>query len=131
MSKDEIKIKGVMENDSVISCLEDIIACIKDGKVNIKSENQTVSLTPAQAVKMEIKAKSGKDKDKLEIELSWKHDQEATMKPVEIDISSQEKEQEPEQDNSENISTQQKSRKSPAVSGPAIETSDKQSATDK
>ncbi len=45
-----------MESDSVISCLEDIIACMKEGKVNIKSENQNISLTPAQAVKMEIKA---------------------------------------------------------------------------
>ncbi|MFP4084463.1 MAG: amphi-Trp domain-containing protein [Desulfonatronovibrio sp.] len=126
MSKKEIKIKGVMESDSVISCLEDIIAGIKEGKINIKSENQHISLAPAQAMKMEIKAKSGKDKEKLEIELSWKHDQETAMKPVDIYISSQEE----EQDNSEDTSTSQDSKKSPAVSGPAIETSDKQSATD-
>ncbi len=117
MSKQEIKIKGVMEKDSVFSRLEEIILCMREGRINIQSEEDGISLTPGKSIKMEIKAESGKEKQKIEIELSWHTDKESELRPVEMTINCKE----PGQGISENNQTGTDHQKAPAVSGPAIE----------
>ena len=120
MSKQEIKIKGAMERESVAARLEELVACIKEGRVNIQSHKDSISLNLAQAIKMEIKAKSGKDKEKIEIELSWQTDKDADIKPVEMAITSEIQESEGPEAVSENPPPDDYLEKTPATSGPTI-----------
>ena len=88
MSKKELKLKGVIDMDGAVSCLEDLVSAFKQGMVILEGEGRSLSLKPGPAVEIKIKAKSKKEKETIEIELSWPHDEE--LKPVhpEFKISS-------------------------------------------
>lgn len=89
MSKNELKIKGVMEKSAVISKLEEILSAMKEGQVSIEDKEGIVILNPGEFMEMELKVKSKKEKEKIEIELSWRSDKEAEIKPLDFEVSSQ------------------------------------------
>lgn len=120
MSKDEIKFKGVMGKEAVISFLEDVISAMKQGVLTIEGRGQAVSLKPCQAIEMEVKVKSREEKEKVEIELSWRLGKELKITPLEVAVSSRElTDQELGLAVSENPEPQAEP-KSLAKSGPAI-----------
>jgi amphi-Trp domain-containing protein len=120
MSKDEIKFKGVMGKEAVISFLEDVISAMKQGVLTIEGRGEAVSLKPCQSIEMEVKVKSKEEKEKVEIELSWRLDKELKITPLEVAVSSRElTDHESGRAVSENPEPQAEP-KSPAKSGPAI-----------
>ncbi|WP_028574579.1 amphi-Trp domain-containing protein [Desulfonatronovibrio hydrogenovorans] len=126
MSKNEIKLKGVVEKETAISHLEDILETMKQGRINIQSSKDTVTITPGPFMAMEIKAKSGKGKEKIEIELSWRSDKEIKGEPFEITITSDGDEDEPRSSaHSEHPLPARPELKTPATSAPSIELQDK------
>jgi amphi-Trp domain-containing protein len=120
MSKDEMKFKGVMGKEAVISFLEEVISAMKQGVLTIEGSGEAVCLKPSQAIEVEPKVKSKQEKEKVEIELSWRMDKELKITPLEMAVSSRElTDQESGRAVSENPEPQ-KEQKSPAKSGPAI-----------
>lgn len=124
MSKDEVKFKGVMGKEAVISFLEAVISAMKQGVLTIEGSGEAVSLKPCQAIELEVKVKSKQEKEKLEIELSWRLDKDLKITPLELAVSSRElSDQESGSAVSENPEPQAES-KSPAKSGPTIAVQD-------
>ncbi len=120
MSKNEVRFKGVMDKEELISCLDEIIAAMKQGVLTLEGQGQAVSVRPGSAIEMEIKVKSKEDKEKLELELGWRLDKELKVKPVDMKISSRElTEKDSGQAVSENPEPEKES-KAPARSGPTI-----------
>ncbi|WP_158269609.1 amphi-Trp domain-containing protein [Desulfonatronum sp. SC1] len=105
MSKKEVKLKGVMDVDQVVTYLEDLATSLKEGKICVQQGEQFVTLCPDKMVDVEVKATSKKGKEKFEMELAWYRDV-----SQEMSISSDEPEQDAESEGSP-----------PAVSGPVIE----------
>ena len=105
MSKKEVKLKGVMDVNQVVTYLEDLANSLKEGKICVQQGEQFVTLCPDNMVDVEVKATAKKGKEKFEMELAWYREV-----PQEMSISSDEPEQDAESEGS-----------SLAVSGPAIE----------
>ncbi|MFN2268164.1 MAG: amphi-Trp domain-containing protein [Desulfonatronovibrio sp.] len=128
MSKNELKIKGAMEKDIVISRLEEILSAMKQGYVSIEDKEGNVTLSPGEFIEMELKVKSKKEKEKIEIELSWRSDREAAkIKPLDFEISTQiNNPQEPveaiEQKENilDNLESDEERKMTPASSAPTI-----------
>ncbi len=120
MDKNELKFKGVMENEDIIASLENLLSALKEGSIMIRHGEEQIMLTPLPRAKMEIKAGSKENKEKMEIEISWKEGLEADIETESLIISgtaqaagqASEKESEPAIENYE--------QKSLASSGPAI-----------
>lgn len=72
MDKDKIKIEGVMQFSEVICNLEKLVSDMKDGRVVVAAGEESLSLSPAVLVNVEMKASQKKDKEKFALEISWK-----------------------------------------------------------
>ncbi|MGD2108619.1 MAG: amphi-Trp domain-containing protein [Phycisphaerae bacterium] len=72
MRKREAKVKAVMELPKAISYLDDLVASLKAGRVTIENGAQDLSLTPDEAVKVEVKATQKPEKESISVELSWR-----------------------------------------------------------
>ena len=123
MSKKEVKYKGVVEKQALISMLEEMVSALKQGTLTIEGQEEAVCLKPGQNIKAEFKVKSGKEKQELEIELGWRLDQEIELKPLDMIISSREIDNDLEEGVSENPDPGDQPR-APAASGPTIAVDD-------
>jgi len=120
MSKKELKLKGVLEKEAVVSCLEDFISAIKQGVVTFESKEESISVNPGPDIELEIKVKSKKEKQSIEFDLCWPLGEELKLKSLEMKISSREMTEEERPDAiSENPEPAEKS-KTPASSAPTI-----------
>jgi amphi-Trp domain-containing protein len=72
MHKKEAKVKAAMELSKAISYLDDLVASLKAGRVTVANGEQDLSLTPDEAVKLEVKATQKTDKESIAIKLSWR-----------------------------------------------------------
>ena len=86
--ENELKFKGIMENEDIIACLENLLSALKEGSITVRHGEEQIILTPLSLAKMEIKAGSKKNKEKLEIEISWKEGLEAGTESESLIISS-------------------------------------------
>lgn len=128
MSKNELKIKGAMEKNIVISKLEEILSAMKQGYVSIEDKEGIVTFSPGEFIEMELKIKSKKEKEKIEIELSWRSDKETQVKPLDFEISTQEKDLEKPAEDIEqkediqgSVDSDEERKMPPAASAPTIE----------
>ncbi|WP_291323307.1 amphi-Trp domain-containing protein [Desulfonatronospira sp.] len=118
MSKNELKFKAVLEKDQILEHLESLMHALKEGRINVQHADQTLSLAPAENLKLELKAEVKGNKEKLELEISWSEEMEATSQAGELSISSTEPAMESFSENP--MQEQDPSRRPPASSGPAI-----------
>jgi len=87
----EIKVKKSMSASEVCTVLDDLVKSIREGKVCIESDEEFITLNPAEKINLEIEAEMKKDKQKMTIELNWRRAVLQEQKPVSIlKISSQE-----------------------------------------
>ncbi|WP_291318649.1 amphi-Trp domain-containing protein [Desulfonatronospira sp.] len=90
MGKDELKFKAVVEKQSLIATLENLMDSIQVGRLYVGDGQQGILLVPAPHLKLEIRAESKKDKEKICMEISWRTDsKEFAFKEPELVISSQ------------------------------------------
>ncbi len=75
MSKDKLKLDSIMPLDQVISKMEELVASLKQGVLNIQLGQETLRLTPPRVVDFEMKVSKKKDKEKVSMEISWEADQ--------------------------------------------------------
>lgn len=109
MSKQAVKLKGVLNREQAAVYLEDLAASLKEGKVCVQQDDQFVTLCPEALINVKVEASSKKDKEKFEMELSWRK-VEPPKEMAEVKITSSEPEPSPAA-----------AKGVPAVSGPAIE----------
>lgn len=111
MSKKEVKLKGIMDPEQIVSYLEDLVGSLKQGKICVQQGEQFVTLNPDQAINLEVKASVKKGKEKFVMELSWRKE-ETAEDDQEMRISP---------DEPEGGEADEDSGALPAVSAPAIE----------
>lgn len=69
--KSELSFEGSMNLDELLSYLEEFAASMRGGTVRVEKGEQQVVLTPADVVKLAVKAKSKGDAQSVRLELSW------------------------------------------------------------
>jgi amphi-Trp domain-containing protein len=111
MSKKEVKLKGIMDPEQIVSYLEDLVGSLKQGKICVQQGEQFVTLNPDQAIHLEVKASVKKGKEKFVMELAWRKEE-----PADDDQEMRISPDEPEGDEAD-----EDKGALPAVSGPAIE----------
>lgn len=72
MDKEKIKIEGVMQLSEVIANLEQLVGDMKAGRVVVSAGEESLALSPAVLVNVEMKASQKKEKEKFSLEISWK-----------------------------------------------------------
>lgn len=77
MPKKEAKVKAAMELPKAVSYLDDLVTSLKAGSITVANDDQELSLTPEEIVKVEVKATQKAEKESFCIELSWR-------KPAEV-----------------------------------------------
>lgn len=77
MSKNTVKIDSLMELSRVITTLEEVLASLKRGALNISLGDDSVTLVPPPVVDFEMELEEKKDKAKLSLEISWRKDKRA------------------------------------------------------
>ncbi|MBF0529388.1 MAG: amphi-Trp domain-containing protein [Deltaproteobacteria bacterium] len=87
MGKKEVKFKSSMNRGQLAAYLEDIVACVKAGSISVKKGDDSVTLSLADQIKMEIEAERKKDKSKLSLELEWLSGSIASEERAGLDIS--------------------------------------------
>lgn len=99
--KSEIKIKAVMDGQTVSGVLEDLARSFKGGTVCIEKNGEFVTLKPGANITVEIEASQKKNKQKLAIEFTWQQAEPVVKTEFGFKISSEEPEIEapvPEED---------------------------------
>jgi amphi-Trp domain-containing protein len=71
MEKKKVALEQTKEFKAAISYLEDLVASFKKGTIVVEQGENSVILTPAPFVNIEIEAKQKGDKEKFSMELSW------------------------------------------------------------
>ena len=69
--KAEVSFEGTMTLDKVLSYLEEVTASLRAGSLRVEKGVDSVVLTPADVLTLEVKAKVKKDKQSLQLELAW------------------------------------------------------------
>ena len=70
--KAKVSLKKKVGQEEAIAILEDILKNFKAGTMVFQNGEESVTLTLADKISLEIKAKTKKLKNKLSMELSWK-----------------------------------------------------------
>lgn len=87
MSKNKLKIEGLMTLPHVITRLEELLESMKKGAVRFQLGEEGVTVFPAEVLNLELKIAKKKDKEKISFELTWDVDPDAE-KRVDVSISS-------------------------------------------
>jgi len=97
MSKQSLSVEATMTYEAVVAFLEDFRKSFKERKVVVQKGEQFVTLTPLDAISVEIEAKVKKGKQSLGIELEWKEEEKPEIEEGEcVKVSSVEPEPAPE-----------------------------------
>jgi amphi-Trp domain-containing protein len=74
MSKKDVSLKGTVALKDVVDHLENLVACLKAGKVCIQNCNDHVTLEPQDLIKFEVSAGQRESKESLSLKLTWHKD---------------------------------------------------------
>ncbi|QPJ62472.1 MAG: amphi-Trp domain-containing protein [Candidatus Nitronauta litoralis] len=88
MEKREVSLKAKIEQEKVISYLEDLISSMKEGTICVQQGTDIVTLKPSKFVEMELEASIKKNKERFALELTWRVEKEE--EEPEFSISSSE-----------------------------------------
>lgn len=72
MSGKEISFKSLMATEQVAGYLEDLSRGLRAGTVYLRQSGETLELSPAESVEVELEAVEKKGKQKLSLEISWR-----------------------------------------------------------
>lgn len=71
MSKQEVTFKTTTKIHDAVHVLEDLVGSLKSGAVRIRSNGESVTLSPEPLAKLKIEAAQSEDRESLCIRLSW------------------------------------------------------------
>jgi amphi-Trp domain-containing protein len=80
MSKDKVKVEGVMDTKEIIAYLEDLVAGFKAGSVCMTVGEDCLTLKPRGVMDVALKVSQKKDKEKLSLEVQWRRVDETSMR---------------------------------------------------
>jgi len=72
MNKEKIKSKGIIERDRAIEYLRELLHNVEKGNVAVEAQDQCLSLSLPEFVKLEVEAERKNGKGDLSFEISWK-----------------------------------------------------------
>lgn len=72
MKKRKIEIEELMTRDKVADFLRKVAEGLQYGSIELKDEEESLTLSPPDIISMEIGAKQKKDKSKITMEVSWR-----------------------------------------------------------
>jgi len=79
MSKDKVKVEGVMDVKEVIAYLEDVVAGFKAGSVCMTVGEDCLRLRPKGTMDVSLKVAQKKDKEKFALEVEWRRQDDAAI----------------------------------------------------
>ena len=74
MNKKDVSLKGTVALNDAVEHLDNLVACLKAGKVCIQNCSDHVTLEPQKQVKLEVSAGQRESKESLSLKLSWHKD---------------------------------------------------------
>lgn len=74
MNKKDVSLKGHIALKDAVEHLENLVACLKAGKVCIQNCNEHVTLAPPNQIKLEVSAGQRESKESLSLKLTWHKD---------------------------------------------------------
>ncbi len=74
MNKKDVSLKGTVALKDAVEHLENLVACLKAGKVCIQNCADHVTLEPQKQIKLEVSAGQKESKESLSLKLSWHKD---------------------------------------------------------
>lgn len=77
METNEIKVKQEVDRARAVEYLEDVVKSLKSGELCIAHGDESAVLTPADTVRVEVKAKSKSDKESITIKIAWHLEEQA------------------------------------------------------
>ncbi|MBI4805339.1 MAG: amphi-Trp domain-containing protein [Desulfovibrio sp.] len=80
MSKNKVKMEGVMDVKEVIAYLEDVVAGFKAGSVCMTVGEDCLTLKPRGVMDVALKVSQKKAKEKIALEVSWRRIEDASMR---------------------------------------------------
>ncbi len=89
MNKKDVSLKGTVALKDAVEHLENLVACLKAGKVCIQNCADHVTLQPQNQVKLEVSAGQRESKESLSLKLSW-HKDTADDNKLELRITTEE-----------------------------------------
>ncbi len=89
MSKKDVSLKGTIALKDAVEHLENLVACLKAGKVCIQNCDNHVTLAPPDRLKLEVSAGQRESKESLSLKMTWHKDAPEDHK-LELRISSEE-----------------------------------------
>ena len=72
MEKKSIEIEETMTRTQVADFFRKVAEGLQSGSIELKSAEETLTLTPAELISVEIGAKQKKDKTKFSLEIAWR-----------------------------------------------------------
>lgn len=72
MSKKEIEIKTWVTRDEMVKYLQDLAACLAQGKVVLERGGEHLEFNPAQSMELELEGVHKKGQQKISIEMIWR-----------------------------------------------------------
>jgi amphi-Trp domain-containing protein len=72
MEKKTIEIEESMTRDQAADYFRMLANGLQSGSIEVKSGEETLTLTPTDMISVEIEAKQKKDKSKFTLEMSWR-----------------------------------------------------------
>lgn len=80
MAKKEIEIKTWLTRQEMVKYLEDLAACLAQGRVVLQRGGDFLEFCPAQSLELEMEGVHKKGQQKISIEISWRQ---VVMEPSE------------------------------------------------
>ncbi|MBD3400006.1 MAG: amphi-Trp domain-containing protein [Candidatus Coatesbacteria bacterium] len=69
---DKVASKGLFKRDEVVHWLEELVAGLKKGELNIAAGADNLILLPGETFEVALKAKEKDDEEKLSLKLNWR-----------------------------------------------------------
>jgi amphi-Trp domain-containing protein len=71
MEINEVRLESTMELSNAIAYLEDVVAGLKSGRINVQHEEDSLVLAPQRNVTVRIKARQKNEKESIGLKVSW------------------------------------------------------------
>ena len=88
MAAREFEFESYEDNQTVQRYLESLIEGFKNGRINLNSDEECISLHPNGLIHFRVKVQSKSRANKLSIKLQWKNPDRKSKPPKSIEITS-------------------------------------------
>ncbi len=93
--KDEFEYSEKMTSDEIADFLLALSTGVRDKKLKLSGKGRSLTLLPADVLKLEVKAEGKDGKGAIEIEMSWKDKYVASSEKLEVSYALEEEAKKP------------------------------------